>query len=363
MPRVLVLNNYSLERVWGEVRRGEKPDHHLFGLNYFHERGYDVQLVPFDQSPFWLKLDRLAAKARLLPFLGCLDQQSSAWRGLNECDLIYSPCQTQTHLLSYLRAVGLVRVPIVCLAHHPLVGGRLSQLRTLAWKLSIKGTDAFPSLSRKVMEEINELAANPTKSQVLSWGPDLTYYPSAPGPGDGVVSAGRTARDFEVLGLAASRTKSKTLIICPQSLVPPSAARFGSHVRIDVQPQSESMNYLQLCRLFGEARVMAIPLLEGTALAGLTSLLDALGMGKPVIMTRHPLIDIDIEAEGVGRWVDYGDIEGWTKSIEWFEDNKTEAAEMGTRARQLVEGGFNSRTFAHQVMDIFDSVLVGSSAT
>jgi hypothetical protein len=37
--------------------------------------------------------------------------------------------------------------------------------------------------------------------------------------------------------------------------------------------------------------------------------MDAIGMGKPVIMTRHPLIDIDIEAKG-GIWVNPGDVEG-----------------------------------------------------
>jgi hypothetical protein len=81
--------------------------------------------------------------------LGDLDQQWSALRQLNEFDLIYAPSQTQTQLLSYLRGCGLLKVPIVCLAHHPLERGRLARLRKPFTKLSIKGTDAFPLLAKR----------------------------------------------------------------------------------------------------------------------------------------------------------------------------------------------------------------------
>ncbi|MFM6253418.1 MAG: hypothetical protein ACKPEQ_30465, partial [Dolichospermum sp.] len=112
--RVLVLNNYPFEDVWSEVKRGEKPDHHLFGINYFHLRNYEVELVPFKNSSLLQLADKVLKKIPSLVSLGCLDQQWSCIERLNEADLIYSPCQTQTQLLSYLRTLGIIKVPIVC---------------------------------------------------------------------------------------------------------------------------------------------------------------------------------------------------------------------------------------------------------
>jgi glycosyltransferase involved in cell wall biosynthesis len=113
------------------------------------------------------------------------------------------------------------------------------------------------------------------------------------------------------------------------------------------------MNYQELLR----ACVLAIPLVANTSLAGLTSLMDALGTGKLVIMTRHPLIDIDIEKEGIGKWVEPGDIEGWTRALSFFHRHPEESQAMGLRARALVDNGLNSSSFADQVMDLFEQLL------
>jgi glycosyltransferase involved in cell wall biosynthesis len=79
-------------------------------------------------------------------------------------------------------------------------------------------------------------------------------------------------------------------------------------------------------------------------------------------MTKHPLIDLDIEAEGIGKWVEPGDIRGWKDAIQFFEDNEDEAFAMGQRARNLVIAGLNSMSFANEMMDIFENVLTGGSS-
>jgi glycosyltransferase involved in cell wall biosynthesis len=101
-------------------------------------------------------------------------------------------------------------------------------------------------------------------------------------------------------------------------------------------------------------------LTSGSSLAGLTSLTDALGCGKPVIMTRHPLIDIDLEKEGIGRWVNPGDVTGWIDALCWFRDNPGEAAAMGNRALQLARERFNSKRFAEQIAGILSETLTGN---
>ena len=74
-------------------------------------------------------------------------------------------------------------------------------------------------------------------------------------------------------------------------------------------------------------------------------------------MTRSPLVDIDIERLGAGIWVDPDDRDGWANALRRLHDDPDEAAAMGRRGRALVDGGLDSRTFAHQLMDLFDSML------
>jgi glycosyltransferase involved in cell wall biosynthesis len=107
------------------------------------------------------------------------------------------------------------------------------------------------------------------------------------------------------------------------------------------------------------ARVIAIPLDKSeVSLAGLTSLVDAMAIGRPVIMTRNPFIDLDIEAEGIGRWVEPGDVEGWAKALRWFDQNPDASQAMGRRARALVDGpDWNSLAFARRI----DGLLAGLS--
>lgn len=361
MPSVLVLNNYSIERVLEEVQRGDKPEHHLYGINRFSEHGYNVRVAPFRRYRI---LQMCNTMLRLLRFpvpLGDLDQQFSAWLLRKEVNLIYCPCQTQMQLLSYLRAVGLFKVPIITLAHHPLERGRLRKLRVLFLRWQLKGTDEFPSLSRGVAKEIDRLSGRSGWSTFIPWGPDLDYYPVASGPGDGALAVGRTGRDFATFGLAASAVGAKAHIICLVRDLQPIFQTFGKNVKVSPLNEECSITYHDLCRDFAKARVLAIPLSAGPSLSGLTSLTDALGVGRPMIMTRHPLVDLDIEAEGIGRWVAQGDVAGWESALRWFEQHPDEACEMGRNSRALAEKLWNHKTFTANIVGLFRRVLERTS--
>ena len=360
-PLLLVINNYSLERVTAEVRRGDKPAHHLYGVDRFPALGFDVEHVPFDESA--RPLHGTAARAlRLLPPFGDLGQQVAVLRRLERGDLIYAPCQTQTQLLSYLRALHLLRRPVVTLAHHPILRYRWPW-KLPALRLQLRGTDAFPSLSRGVAQQIGEVSGRRDLSVVVPWGPDLDFYPAPDGsPGVGAIAAGRTGRDFLTLARAATEVGAPATILCLRAEGLAGHPALGPNVAVTAVDKESDLNYRAMVPLLARARVHAIPLAAGTSLSGLTSLTDALGLGKPVIMTRHPLIDIDIEAEGIGRWVDPGDTAGWVAALRWFEQHPAEAVEMGRRARALAEHKYNAAIFAQRMAEIFEAVLSRGAA-
>jgi glycosyltransferase involved in cell wall biosynthesis len=360
MARILVLNNYALDPLLPEVAAGRVPDNLLYGVAQLLSAGHELSIAPYALSQRLCKLSLFLRRALPLLPLGDLDQQWSGLKALRGIDLIYAPCQSQTTALGYLRALGLLRVPIVALAHHSLNYGRLSVLRDPFVRLMLRGIDAFPSLSRGVARQINALS--PGKSRPLAWGPPLGFYPHTDGPGVGVISAGRTGRDFVTFGRAASRAGVAARIICLREAVSPEFAHFGANVEVIIRPDRHFMGYPELMQHYAQSRVLAVPLhVSPYSLAGLTSLADALGMGRPIIMTRHPLVDLDIEAEGIGFWVDPGDEQGWARHLRFFEREPQAAWAMGQRAARLAAAEWNSERFAREIITIIEQVLSRSA--
>lgn len=353
--RVLILNNYDLDRVAAEVSRGDKPAHHLFGVDELRRVGWAVEIVPTNGGPAWLRaFERFLRWSRFPVPFGDLSMQWRAWSRSRHVDVIYAPCQTQTQAFSYLRACGFLRTPLVVVAHHPPCHGRLAGFRRWCFGLEARGVDRYPALSGRVAEEVRRLAGRPENdfAPVLAWGPDLDFYDryAQPGVGEGVVATGRTGRDWISFGRGATRAGGAVEIFCFANDVRPEFSTFGANVRVHPHASEADLPYPKLLTTLAHARVVAVPLAVGPAVAGLTSVSDALGLGRPLLVTRHPLLDIDIEAEGIGRWVAPGDAEDWARALRWFDEHPDEAAAMGRRARVLAERRWNSRLFAAQLV-------------
>ena len=94
-----------------------------------------------------------------------------------------------------------------------------------------------------------------------------------------------------------------------------------------------------------------IPCLEHPYTVGLTTLVEALALGMPIICSRNPNFEIDIDKEKIGITVEYGDIQGWEKAIRYIAEHPEEAKQMGERARKLAENHFNLNIFAHEIAE------------
>ncbi len=352
MARILVLNNFDLAAARVDVAAGRAPDHLLYGVNHFERHGHTVEVVPYRRSG---ALQRASAVMRRFPIpLGDLDQQASVLRAARHADLIYSPSQNVAQLLAYLRALRLLDRPIVWVVHHPLDTGRLRRPRAPVIRALLRGVDAYPALSAPIADDLSRIAGSRARTQPLSWGPDATWYPPSDGVGRGVIAAGRTNRDIVTFARAAADAGVPARIVCSE--------RAATRLPAGGNPEviARELRYSELAELYARARAIAIPLHVRWPwpINGLQSLLDALGMGKPVILTRNPWIDIDIEELGIGIWVDPGDVAGWRRALTRLEDDPALAAQMGRRARALVDSGERtSARFADQLIGIIDRVL------
>jgi len=352
--KVLFLNNYDMRDGFEKWREGVYPGHHLWGATHLNEFGVSVEILPFERfskvNNYW-RVQRLLGLSQLS--MRGLDQQLRAlFRG--GYDVVYSGCQNHTFLLARLRALGLLNKPVVAIIHHPIPQGTVG-------KHFFNGHDRLICLSKKVRASLlADYDLEAEKVIKLDWGVDLEFYGQyckVPVHGTGrppaIISAGKSNRDHDVLVNSVIGLDCEVHIYCSENSRP-SIAPLPRNVFVTHGPKrTNAIAYPELIRIYRDAYAIAIPLNAADALAGLTSLMDALAIGRPVIMTRNPYIDIDIEALGIGIWVDAGDVAGWKSAISKLLADPGLALEMGERARQLCEKDFNIRQFSESLARVF----------
>lgn len=343
MPRILFLNNYPMVKGLRQCQAGEYPAQHLWGMRDIGQYGFEVEYFP-DRT--WLGPPE---RARFLL------QQAQAARLANGVDLIYSACQHNVWLLARLRRLGMLRQPLVTMVHHPLRG-------VLQNGALVRGSDKLLFLSRAVEEDVKRRFSPAAGATVtLGWGPDLGFADGIEAAGErvDVLSAGKTNRDFKTLVEALRGTPWSASIYCARANVSKVASPPGN-VSIHTNETGHVLGYRELYQRSKRARVLAVPLAEVDALAGLTSVVDALALGKPLIMTKNRWLDFDPEAQGIGYTLEVGDVEGWRQALQRVLGDPELEARLGQKARALGEQ-MNTQTFAKNLAHQFESVLQGSA--
>jgi hypothetical protein len=303
--RVLVAQNYSLHEIDRACSEGTNPRHHLWGADALRRAGHEVVTLG---SPERGVLHRLSRLSRFQ--LGDLDRQALLRRTarLNAVDVIVCAETRFVRALAVLRRVGAVRTPLVGLLHPYEARGRSAQC-------AVRGFDRLLSLSREATRR------NPARSTVTSWGPDLGFRGYRPSSGASFVTTGQTHRDHPMLE-GAARDAGVPLTV-----------------------RSGRMPYERLLTDLCSALAVAIPLSRTDGCFGITELNDALALGKPILMTRNPYIDVDIEAVGCGRWIEPGDAPAWRDALAGLAKNPDDAAEMGARGRAYAAEHWNYQLF------------------
>ena len=339
--RIAVLNNYDMCKVETEVSRNEVPNHLLFGTNYLKKYGHSVTNFSVtakhnNEKKYW--------KNPLHGFfhLENIDIQKEVIRRVDDFDFIFCLSGGVSEWLYLQNSRNIINKPILTLYHHPLPDGKLDPIRNIFRKNIYRNQKNILSLSARTASSFNDLI-NRQIAEPLQWGVDHDFY-SRISHSSGiqnslgiVLTCGRTSRDLTTFSKAIKAANIKSHVICPEKEV---TRLVDSEGLISVDATSYSTGkkvntYQKMADLMYKVRVIGIPLEKQSTLAGLTSLMDCLGFGKPVIMTRNPCIDLDIENLGIGTWVDPYDVDGWTRAIKWHFENIEQSNRMGLKAKAL----------------------------
>lgn len=172
---------------------------------------------------------------------------------------------------------------------------------------------------------------------------DLFWQPSSMPPRPMICAAGWEARDYPTL-LAAVSDLEVDLELAVGSLALPEMAR-GGHVDQTLASLDASAANVQagertpreLRRLYAEARFVVVPLLDVEFDAGVTTITEAMAMGKAVIATRTRGFG-DLFQDGVeGLLVAPRNPRALREAVVRLLEHPEEAERMGHAGRRLVE--------------------------
>jgi glycosyltransferase involved in cell wall biosynthesis len=352
--RVAFYNNYDMREALDRYERGEYAGHHLWGTLVLRDRGHELLPLVNERFP---RLARLTG-----PRIGDLDVQLRVLFDQRHHEVVLSGTEIDSVILGVLRRLGIYRRKLMAIVHAP---PRPPFDRPWLGRLAFGRHDRLLFLSSGVRDQFLALGIDPARTEVVSWGLDLDYYPWAPLTPDAwehpyVLSAGKTRRDHPTLVKGFAGAPIELRLYCSESSAPAEAVTPpNAHVhyaRNGRDDESESLTDAELHAAYRGCVAVAIPLGTNGALAGLTSLLEAMAMGRAVIVTRNPLFDIDVAAEGAGLVVEPGDVDGWRTALEWIVAHPAETTAMGERGRQLCEQRYNLATYSAAVVDAIEAV-------
>jgi len=203
---------------------------------------------------------------------------------------------------------------------------------------------------------------------VLGWGADLDFGGFSPRPkaaaDAAVVATGKTERDMRTLLAALRETGLPAHIYGDRHELSISAGPIPAYVTVravaSAGASTAPLEYDEAVMAdLRSAALVAIPLSRTDRLSGLTEVVDALACARPMILTRAPYFDFDIEEIGCGWWVDHGDVRGWSERLSAAMADRDRLERMGRAGRAWAAEHLNERLFAAGVRRVLLDALAG----
>lgn len=352
-----IIRFYSLDEITEFINGGgEYPLHHVWCYDKIKENGIPVECIQYDKNS---KINRIGRKL----FSFNLQQQINLLKRSKEFDLIYAPFVGDIFLLALLKSVGLYKKPILGLGLESHVPYKEQFFKKLKQKIAryvyVNGIDSILYFNESIYNKSNEYGnLKENHKFVDSWGVDLDFFDSftklqtEPPANDYIHSTGGTERDYKTLISAFNDIDFNLRITTKHTLHHSEVGEITPNINVDnsIKPGLHSVGLIR--KEYYNSLAVAIPLQKTgyTAPVGITVLLEALAMGKPILSTNNPLYPFNIEKEKVGFYIDHGDVEGWKQCVNYIIEHPDEVHEMGERGRYLCKKRYNYDLFSKDVI-------------
>lgn len=321
------------------------PGHILYGLPLLEKYGIRSVMHKYKAFPGRLKLMLYATKE----ILCCKESY----------EVLYGTSFRGLELIILLRALGLYRKPIV-IWHHTALKSSSGKIRERISRFFYKGIDHMFLFSKKLIKDSLATGKAPEKKlQLIHWGPDLAFYDHIlqempDRKPEGFISTGKENRDVDTMLQAFCATEEPLdLYIAPTN----GSVNYQQIIESFCLPESVQVHYTDgvipylLAQKVAKKSCIVICCMDFPYTVGLTTLVEAFALGIPVICSRNPNFEMDIDKEEIGITVAYNDVEGWINAIHHIAHHPEEARRLGANARKLAEERFNLEIFSREIAE------------
>lgn len=345
--RVLFYHNIPVNYWYKEWLEKRCPGHILYGFTELDKYGveafgYDIPFNPYKN------------RFRLICYN--LKQVLTLYR---KFDLIYAATHRGLELVIFLRALGIIRKPIV-VWHHTAVVCSSNRMRNALSSFFYKGMDKLFFFSSLLLER-SLLTHKVTREKValIHWGADLKFYDILRGERstkDYFISTGRENRDFVTLIKAFNQIDQACEIYTTEKIGDKDYRKIleeqlNEPIADNVHLRFVNTGYRDLAEKVNNAMGVVICSFDLPYTVGLTTLVEALALGLPIITTANKNYPIDVEREGAGFSVPFEDVRSWVEAIRFLISHPEQAKKMGEKGRLLAEKLYNLDYFAREVAE------------
>jgi len=360
--KVYFYHTQDIQMILQKLEKGEFPPHFLYGATKLKDHGIDVV---WHKSRLGLPRWRMMLRNAWL-ILTCKEH----------FDAIYATHYRGIELIVLLRALGLFRKPIVIWHHQPIITPK-ARWREWLGRLFYRGFDHMFFFSQKLIDDsLKSKKARPERMHLGHWGMDAEAPLQLPQRGEkgtpshenisteasprgGVVgafiSSGKEMRDMPTLIKAFNKTGAPLdIYINKQNGDVHYADIFeGLEIKDNIHVNwVKTLAPHEIQQKVKEASCVVICCQETKYTVGLTTVVEALALGKPIICSRNPQIPVDFDKEGCGISVPYYDVDGWVNAIEFMKNNPDKAREMGERGLELAKTTYNDTRCAKEAAEV-----------
>ena len=341
---IFFYNDIPLEQRYEEWKNRNFPGHLLYGLTHLNKYGINCifKSIPFNPFKFRLRLTLY----NLIRYI----------KIRKKIDAIYGVTFRGLELIIFLRAFRIIKKPII-VWHHSAIIIPENPIRKKISGFFYKGFDKLLFFSEKLRtDSLKTGKINITKTSVIHWGADLEFYDiimKNRNKSDYYISTGMENRDFPTLISAFSKLPYNCKIYTAKRSFDKDYSKIIERTNISNSPNI-NINFVnssikELAEIVNDSCGVVICCLNYPYTIGLTTLVEALALGLPVITTDNPNYPIDVEHENVGIKAPYEDVDAWINAIKHLHENPEKSKLLGKNGRLLAEEKYNLEIFSKEV--------------
>jgi len=350
MKKVLYLFNQPRIDDIKMIERGERSDGHLYGMRVINKYGIDAGYIEIEKYfPLWFCV--FLRKHILNIYLVHLPLFLLFFK----YDIVFSPTAFGSLFLKSLLFMSKPKWVVYDFSIVGLIGkGQTLKERIFRWMIS--KTDGIITLCEKEAELLREMF--PSKKDKICFIPysvdDSFFKPQNLNEGNNILSVGiDVGRDHKTLLEACKDIDTKVVISGDQK-------KFRKLGELPSNIKAVRFDPLELLRQYEIAKIIVIPLdITGgkNDAMGCSTLVEAMIMGKAIIVTRTPTMESYIDNMINGILVNQGDSEDMKDAILYLLNNEEKRKELGKKAREFALKNLTKGKGAEMMASYFKSFV------